>query len=512
MADNPYQQFATPAAPANPYAKFSQAAGSSAPSTPPSLLGTVGDIPANVVKNTWEQIHGGIDLIGQGFKKGAITPDDPKKPSLLHNPVGGVTDVAAGAAQIAASPLTGVYNTAERPIRDYLMSKIPQNDPKTKAMVTAVANTMDDAVLLFGPEAFETVAPALKTATGPTRRLLDNGVQLTPGQISGKIAKRLEEAAKSVPILGSYIRGAEGRTFDSYNVATVNKALGDIGKTVTATDARGALMQAHDLADAQYAAVREGVPSLQKSPLFDRDIARLRLDLDEMDPTVKARVEAVIKNRIDSKWDSLTDSMDGAKFKAAESELTNIIKENKYSRDDASRQFAKGVERVRDALRSQVERQYPKVAERLKAVNKTYAKLADIDVAASASPTAQGRFTPGQHLAAIKRSDRSPRHMAFNEARTDMQRWSEDAHQVIGNKMPDSGTTERALWDLNLSKPGDWVGLFPSLAGAPLYSRAGSKALNSVAKGGPNPLAGLGGAIVGAAPIGEAASQAEGQP
>src|SRR5690606_30528084 len=62
------------------------------------------------------------------------------------------------------------------------------------------------------------------------RALMSEGVTPTPGQILGKGWRTAEEKLKSVPLLGSAIRGAEQRSIEQFNRAAVNRSLAPIGK------------------------------------------------------------------------------------------------------------------------------------------------------------------------------------------------------------------------------------------------------------------------------------------
>lgn len=460
----------------------------------------IADLPVDLAKNTWEQVHGGLDLINDSMKRS----QSGKVGAMLAGP-----EAALGTAQIVASPVVGGFETSlGKPFRRMM----PDND-----LGRAVANTVDQAVLIFGPESLGTTASAIKNASTPVRRLLESGVQLMPGQLNPMFGKRMEEAAKSLPLVGSFIRKAEQRTKDSFNVATVNRELGALGERVEATNGREAMTKAHDIADAKYAEIRAGIPALHKSSIYDADIQRLRMKMDEFSDEDRRRIEAVLKNHVTSKWDAGMDVMNGEKFKEAESQLTRIA--NEFRGHPAHINYVKGVDGIRDALRDAVEQQYPKLAPKLKEINNLYARLADIDYAQQRRSGSEGSFTPMDLLASLKRSDKSPRHVQFNEGNRPMQEWAEDANKVISSKMSDSGTAERIGFG---ALEGSLTGgsalehhpelLVGTAGAAALYSKTGQKLVNKAARASPDVARLTGKAAVRAAPIGEAASQMENQP
>ncbi len=445
------------------------AAATPTPDKPRTIMGDAVSSAANIPKDIWKDAKAGLSTIQKSLQH---------HDSLLSGP-----QAALGAAEVIGSPATGFAKAAVDAIPESLL-------PKNTMFGKVARDTLEDAIAMFGPGEAAKLGKAITSSSGPVRELMDAGVQLTLGQLDPKIAKRMEEAAKSVPILGSFIRAAEARTLDSFNVATVRKQVAPLGDIGDVKNGREAMTKAHDMADARYEQIRQNVPSLQLDKRMEIETNALHMELGEGDPTIKTRVDNFIKNRLEHKWDSMTQAMTGADFKSAESELTKQIAENRYG-NEQGREYARRLSQIRDILRGGVERQYPKVAEALKEVNGVYARLADIDYAQAARTNAQGRFTPGDLLKGIKRQDRSPRHMQFNEGNRPMQKWAEQADDVIGNKMPDSGTAERAMYDIGgagglhyLDPTG--TALWGIGAGSALYSAPGQRATNAVVKAAPD--------------------------
>ncbi len=411
-----------------------------------------------------------------------------------------------GGMEMATAPITG---TARALVGDPARKALPNN-----MFGKVAANTLEDAATMFGPSMVAELGPKITALKGPVRELMDHGVQLTLGQLEPKIAKRMEEAAKSVPILGSFIRSAERRTLDSFNVATVNRSLEPLGIKVDAKNGREAIQKGQEILDKHYADVRKDIKGLHQDSMFDADLQRLRMDLDEMPEGMANRVEAVIQNRVMSKFGYIQ-SMTGAEFKQAESELSTVANTAKSSADAAERQFGYKIDEVRSALRDALGRQYPAIADKLKEVNHAFSRFADVERAASYRATGESRFTPGDLLQSIKRADKSPRDKQFAAGNRPLQDWAETAHGVIGNKLPDSGTTERAAWDLGglgAAIWGDPTGaVVPSIAaGSALYSAPGQAMTNTLAHAAPEVAAAVRAAAAKSGPA-AAASQAAGQ-
>ena len=88
----------------------------------------------------------------------------------------------------------------------------------------------------------------------------------------------------------------------------------------------------------------------------------------------------------------------------------------------------------------------PRLAAKLKAAaDAGWANLVRVEGAAKAAKNTNGVFTPGQLNTAIQQADRSVRGRAVARGQALMQDLSNAGQNVIGNKVPNSFTTDRAL-------------------------------------------------------------------
>lgn len=451
---------------------------SAAPATTPAPEKplTAGTVAKDIPKDIWHDFATGhknvMDAVFPRDKNGK-----PTAPGMLSGP-----KAALGSMEMMSAPMTGGTHAA-------IIEPIKNLFPKDSAVGNVVANTVGAAALMFGPSAIPEVTSAIASAPSAVRNMLESGVQLTLGQISGKFAKNLEEGAKSVPLLGHFIREAEGRTMDSMNVAAINRSLKQIGVKVEGKNAREAMVKGQKAIDDHYDAIRDQIPALHQDTMWDADVRRFKMDLEEMSPDLEKRINAVLDNRIMTKFGYIK-AMDGAKFKQADSELREVANAGKASSDPAEQQFGYKVDELRGYLMDAVERQYPAVADQLGDVKYAFSQFADVQRAMSASAVSAGRFTPGQLLQSIKRADKSPRDKNFAAGTREFQQWAEDAFSVIGNKLPDSGTATREMIGLGILggvEHYDPTGLaVPTVAAAStLYTKGGQAATNAVAREAP---------------------------
>ncbi|HEV2225070.1 MAG TPA: hypothetical protein VGR84_18910 [Candidatus Acidoferrales bacterium] len=323
--------------------------------------------------------------------------------------------------------------------------------------------------------------------------LASKGVELTPGQMGtgggmiGRQIRRAEEAFKSFPILGSFIRSGEGRSIESFDRATINQALEPIGQSLPKNVEIGHTAVAH-AADKVNDAYDHLLPHIHfgTDRQFASDIANLRGMVMSMPAPQIEQFSNILRHRLATRL-APTGMMDGKTFKQVDSELRVLSEPYIRSPDAAQQQLGRAIQEVRSAMRAAVTRQNPKYATRLQNINNSYAMLTRIEQATSRRLQGTGVFTPADLLAAVKSQDMSRRRREFAHADALMQDWASAGQQVLPAKMPDSGTPERALYLGSLLGaervfPGGEKAAAAGLAGALPYTRLGQAALNAAAR------------------------------
>ncbi len=115
------------------------------------------------------------------------------------------------------------------------------------------------------------------------RRLMDQGVELTPGQIAGGTARRMEDMATSVPFMGSKIAASRQASIESFNQAALNRSLGQIGKKMPkGMVGHEAIEYAQKTISAEYDRILPKIEAVADKQFFDniQDIAsRANTDL-----------------------------------------------------------------------------------------------------------------------------------------------------------------------------------------------------------------------------------------
>lgn len=267
------------------------------------------------------------------------------------------------------------------------------------------------------------------------------GVQLTPGQAVGGAARRVEDAATSIPLVGDVVKGAQRRSLESFNVAAANRALEPLGQSLPKGTAAGREMvqdvaqrvsQAYDDAITQ---VRPFGPDTAFADELER-IGKGFLTPGSKDTFAKALQENVV-SRLQG------GPVDGATYQTVKSELGRLAADYSGSSTAAERELGRAFGQVKTAMQDLLARQNPDAAPALKAADQAYGGLLRLQDAAGRVGATEGVFTAGQLSGAVRAGDKSLRHGAYARGEAAMQDLSDAGRAVLPSKVPDSGSPLR---------------------------------------------------------------------
>lgn len=363
----------------------------------------------------------------------------------------------------------GAMQPVENPGQDFWTQKAQQ--AKTGAISGAIA-----APITAG------LTRIIQPKTSPdVKALLREGITPTPGQVLGGGFRSAEEKAKSIPILGSSIRNAEQRGTEQLNAAAVNRSLTPIGKELPkGTTGREAVQFAEDALKQSYDDVltKIGAPKVDNQMLGE--LANLRNIVANQPKDFAGRLDKIIDNEILGRTQN--GRLTGEAVKAAEGNLGELARGLRKNPDYDTRKLGEAVDETQRILRSWLERTAPKdVSAQLKATNQGWANFKRVQRAASSVAAEDGVFSAAQLQSAVKALDRSKDKGAFARGNALMQDLSGPAKNVLANKVPNSGTTDRALAALGLAAPLAGTAVTPWLAAgaipAALYTKPGQAAM-----------------------------------
>jgi hypothetical protein len=418
-------------------------------------------------------------------------------PLMAAGPLGAIAGGAVGGAMSGAlQPVTS---------RDYWSQKTDD-----VLLGTAFGAGGGGAVKTLGTILSPTLAPEAKA-------LIKSGVQLTPGQMMGGLGRRVEDAFKSLPILGSFIRGAEGRGIEGFNRGVLNQVLEPIGQKLDPGTVAGqaAIKETYQKLGDAYGQV---LPKIQLRLDHDlaQDIHDIRFSATELPEAQRKQFDTILQNRLQPYFGgpglqtpgpAPLASASGQNLKNTIGTLRSLSETYRASGDPAQRLLAARLDDVQQAMRRGMIRQNPAEADTLNKIDSGYAMFARARNASIRRANSEGVFTPSDLLQTIKTQDKTRGKRAFAHGDALLQLYATYGQKVLPGKIPDTGTVERALYDGAImagglgAETGHVSPLLPiGLAGGALpYTRPGMTALNALAQ--PGPLRGaLGAGVRKAAP------------
>ena len=288
------------------------------------------------------------------------------------------------------------------------------------------------------------LSPKASRAGSAARSLLDEGVELTPGQILGGVARRVEDKLMSAPVLGDAIYSARERGQQSLNKAVYNRVLAPIGKK-TDKLGREAVDDIKFKIKEAYGDVLNKV-KFRADNQFNQELAELKHMVQDL-PAREARAfKKALARGIENPL-AKANFVDGITFKRMESQIGEKAKDFLKANDEYQNEVGRALNEVQNSLRSALERANPKYAQELQKINQAFALQARLQGAASHTGTDSGVFTPSQLLSAVRAGDSTVRKNAFARGRAMMQDLAENARNLMQSKVPNSGTIDRLLWN-----------------------------------------------------------------
>lgn len=394
----------------------------------------------------------GVSALGAGALGGALMP-------VTNMPAGSSTSFGVQKAQqVGAGALTG-------------------------AVLGAVGNAVSSAV-----------SPKVQPQA---RALMDEGLQLTPGQMFGGIPKTIEDKLTSVPVVGDVIKSAQGRAVDGLNTAAYSRVVAPLKNA--GFDAKVPTTVGRDAIDSISNQVSDAYNSLVPKLTLRKDpqlVSQLS-SLNDMANTGLAPAQAATYQRIMSTVESNFTPEGISSGKTLQGMLSDLKTAAQGYVSDPSfenRQLGAALKTAQDALESGLQRNNPIYAGKLSAVNQAFANLARVQSAGAMQGAGNGVFSGAQLSAAVKAGDKTIRDNAFARGNAFMQDLSDPAKTILGSSIPNSGTADRAMAagaaGAIMAKPQNLLNPFVWLAGAPAlgYTQPGIAALNMAAKTRPVPI------------------------
>jgi len=347
------------------------------------------------------------------------------------------------------------------------------------SQASAMTNPMNALVKPAAAIISPTISPQIQS-------LMKEGVVPTTGQILGGGYKRAEEALSSVPILGDFIKSAQGRAIADVNRVAFNRALTPIGeKLPEGVVGREAIQFVSEKLDDAYGKLLPKMTVLQDQP-FQANISSLKnlVQSGAIDPKSVNFFNNWIDNNVVNKFQG-QGAISGQTLKQVQSDLRETISRLSASTDADQRLIGDALREAQDQVRQLVTRSNPQYASELKAIDTGYANFKRVERAAAGLGAEEGVFSPAQLQNAVKAMDKSKDKSKFAKGEALMQDLSESAKTALGNKVPDSGTPYRSIMAALAASGGAGAMGMPGIAAALiasplLYSQAGQNMLANI--------------------------------
>ena len=321
-----------------------------------------------------------------------------------------------------------------------------------------------------------------KAAKNPDVNLLkDAGVKPTIGQALGGAANRAEEKLTSMPILGDAISSARNSAKNQFNKAAINRALAPIGKEIDDIGHSG-IDKASRLISEAYDDALNGLKGVSLDKTGVSEIQSLNTLANGLPKTQANQFSKYFKDNVLKRM-SPSNGMAAETFKRVESELGQKASRYKASSIAGEKDLGDAFLELQRILRDQAARSNPKYADALKKTNEAFANLVRVQGAGKKAALAEsgGVFTPGQLMQSVREADKTARKTATSKGAALMQDLAGSGQRVLGNKVGNSFTTDRALLSLGALGTGAINPAIPAslIAGAGMYSRPVQNALVS---------------------------------
>lgn len=343
---------------------------------------------------------------------------------------------ATALGKIGASAVGGAISAAGQPVvgdDDFWAEKQKQTAVGLLAGA-AVPAAIGGVSRIISPKA--SVNPDLKMMLGA-------GVKPTFGQALGGRANALEEKMTSLPIMGDAIAGARGKALEQFNIAAINRAAGKVGGQVDEVGQSGVEKAGNMIGQAYDDAIGK-VKFIRFDKQFATDLGQLKGMAQSLTPPMRSKFNSTLDDVVGGRV-SASGSMLGETVKRVDSELGAMASRYGRSSVASEQELADAVKQLQSLLRGQIARSSPEASNAMRKADAGWANLVRVEGAAKAGKNNGGVFTPAQLNMAVQTADNSTRKRAVARGTALMQDFASAGQNVIGNKVPNSFTTDRAL-------------------------------------------------------------------
>jgi len=285
------------------------------------------------------------------------------------------------------------------------------------------------------------------------RKLQEEGVQLTPGAAFGGQVQAIEQGAESLPVVGQLVKGARQQSFESFNKAAFNRALKEIDPNLTVPKdmrLRDAAVFTYGQISSKYDEIYPNITLKYNNTLGKQFDALLKKHSpsnlgDDTFNQFKAKVDDIKSRVVNVNKNGKiigTKEITGGQVKALKEDLRMLTDAYRTS-TGSEKLLGNALDDLENSIMLNLRNQNPEYAKELKKADTAYANYKRVESAASAARGESGTFSPAQLESAVRQADKSKGKSQFARGQALMQDLSSSGYDVLGSKVPDSGTAGR---------------------------------------------------------------------
>lgn len=383
-----------------------------------------------------------LDNAAMRLKQGVVglTPQDVARVEanreLTSSPLG-MAGAVAGNIAMAGGP-AAVATKALAPV---------VTGPVAAGITGAALNTAANPVLPGESEAVNTglgfaggvagdlAARGLSRVVQPVQGRSVPNVAVTPGQAKGGLVNKIEQQMESIPLVGWFLSGARERAVKEANVEAIKKALPSGASATDIKAGREGIERAGELIDHAYNMAYGQIKTVKADQQFSEILQTIpKSEGIDLTPTLTRRFHSIVKDRVLSK---LEGDASASAVRDAHNSLGALSRKYRVSADPDQRALGQAFDDAKDALRAMVSRQSAgPFKESLDALDSKYSALLAVKKASGYQGSRDGIFS----MEALKR--------ASSKSTKEFKQFANNASDVMGRTVPDSGTAGRTLLPL----------------------------------------------------------------
>lgn len=277
------------------------------------------------------------------------------------------------------------------------------------------------------------------------QRLVDMGVTPTPGQaMGGTLGSMEEKIGKTIPGLGEQVRNAQNAATAQFNRGMYQNALAPLGAQLPNDIAAGSggIQHVNDTIGNAYQQL-ESQARFQPRGQFLSDLGQIRTSLAQNSPASLPQFDNIVDKQIAAKLQGGV--MNGAQWGDTRSSISTFARNQRLGNATPdNRMLADHLDDLNQAINTQVVRNSPPgIQPALQNANAAWARYKQLETAAGSTGASNNGnvFTPAQYTAAIRKGSTASQKSTNSGLNADV---AASAQNVLGNRIPNSGTPERA--------------------------------------------------------------------